>query len=211
MHEQKFKDLISSTWQVSVERRVLDLESEVKRSPGSIPTRGNIFHWIFLFSRRKVSAANIGIIAILVHFEKSSTGRQEVSRCCTRGEYDETIACRRCSIKLGNSPWIWNLGQTSCGVQNKGISGPRKGLTFSKKILMASNQRTRIYSSRMLVWPYLGIRSAQPRLDADSQSCIRCSNNPPNQSKAKQEKKIFLRNPHLIHRVHCSDASIGIW
>ena len=28
MREQKFKDLLSSTWQVSVERRVLDLESE---------------------------------------------------------------------------------------------------------------------------------------------------------------------------------------
>ena len=40
VHEQKFKDLISSKCQVSVERIVLDLESE---GPGSIPTRGNIF------------------------------------------------------------------------------------------------------------------------------------------------------------------------
>ena len=40
------------------------------RGPGSIPTGGNIFHWIFLFSYSKASAANIGIIAILVHFEK---------------------------------------------------------------------------------------------------------------------------------------------
>ena len=31
MHEQKFKDLLSSTCQVSVERRVLDLESEAMR------------------------------------------------------------------------------------------------------------------------------------------------------------------------------------
>ena len=30
----------------------------------------NLVHWIFLFSRSKASAANIGIIAILVHFEK---------------------------------------------------------------------------------------------------------------------------------------------
>ena len=74
VHEQKFKDLLSSTWQVSVERIVLDLESEAMRGPGSIPTRGNIFHWIFLFSRSKVSAADIGIIAILVHFEKNSIG-----------------------------------------------------------------------------------------------------------------------------------------
>ena len=70
VHEQKFKDLLSSTWQVTVETIVLDLESEVMRGPGSIPTGGNIFHWIFLFSRSKHSAANIGIIAILVHFEK---------------------------------------------------------------------------------------------------------------------------------------------
>ena len=69
VHEQKFTDLLSSTWQVSVERIVLDLES-VMRGPGSIPTGGNIFHLNFLFSRSKASASNIDIIAILVHFEK---------------------------------------------------------------------------------------------------------------------------------------------
>ena len=42
MHEQKFKDLLSSTCQISVERIVLDLESEVMRGRGSIPTGGNI-------------------------------------------------------------------------------------------------------------------------------------------------------------------------
>ena len=47
VHEQKFKDLLSSTCQVSPERRLLDLELEVMRGPGSIPTGGNIFHWIF--------------------------------------------------------------------------------------------------------------------------------------------------------------------
>ena len=40
VHEQKFKDLPSSKCQVSVERIVLDLESE---GQGSIPTRDNIF------------------------------------------------------------------------------------------------------------------------------------------------------------------------
>ena len=71
VHEQKFKDLLSSTCQVSVERIVLDLESEVMRGLGSITTGGNIFQWIFLFSHSKASVANIGIIAILVHFEKT--------------------------------------------------------------------------------------------------------------------------------------------
>ena len=42
VHELKFKDLLSSTCQVSVKRIVLDLESEVMRGPGSIPTGGNI-------------------------------------------------------------------------------------------------------------------------------------------------------------------------
>ena len=40
VHEQKFKDLLSSECQVSVERIVLDLESEVVRCLGSIPTGG---------------------------------------------------------------------------------------------------------------------------------------------------------------------------
>ena len=40
VHQQKFKDLLSSKCQVNVEKIVLDLESE---GPGSIPTRGNIF------------------------------------------------------------------------------------------------------------------------------------------------------------------------
>ena len=49
----------------------MGLESEVMRGLGSIPTGGNIFHWIFLFSCSKASAGNNGIIAILVHFEKT--------------------------------------------------------------------------------------------------------------------------------------------
>ena len=47
------------------------MESEVMRGLDSIPTGGNIFHWIFLFSHSKASDASIGIIAILVHFEKT--------------------------------------------------------------------------------------------------------------------------------------------
>ena len=39
VHEQKFKDLLSSTCKISPERRVLDFESEVQ---GSILTGGNI-------------------------------------------------------------------------------------------------------------------------------------------------------------------------
>ena len=42
VHEQKFKDSLSSTCQVSPERIVLDLESEVNHRPGFYPTRGNV-------------------------------------------------------------------------------------------------------------------------------------------------------------------------
>ena len=62
VHGQKFKDLPSSTWQ---ERRVLDLESEVMRGLGSIPTGGNILSLDF-FSCSKAFDANIGIIANFV-------------------------------------------------------------------------------------------------------------------------------------------------
>ena len=63
VQEQKFKDLLSSTCQVSPERIVLDLESEVMRGPGSIPTGDNILLLDFWFSHCKTCDANIGIIA----------------------------------------------------------------------------------------------------------------------------------------------------
>ena len=65
VHEQKFKDLLSSTCQVSVERIVLDLELEVMRCLGSIPAGGNILSLDFI-SCSKASDANIGIIANFV-------------------------------------------------------------------------------------------------------------------------------------------------
>ena len=62
VHEQKFKN----TCQVSPERTVSDLESEVMRGLGSVPTGSNILLVDFLFSRSKASDANIGIIANVV-------------------------------------------------------------------------------------------------------------------------------------------------
>ena len=60
---------------------MLDLESEVMRGLGFIPTGGNIFHWIFfLFSRSNASAANIGIIAFLVHFEKALMENLQIAK-----------------------------------------------------------------------------------------------------------------------------------
>ena len=57
VHEQNFKDHLSSTCQLSRERRVLDLESG---GQGSIPTVGNILSLdFFLFSRSKDENARI--------------------------------------------------------------------------------------------------------------------------------------------------------
>ena len=62
---------LTSKCKVSPERRVLDLESEVMRGPGSIPLGVSFFTGFF--SRSKASAANIGIIVIIVHFRKHSS------------------------------------------------------------------------------------------------------------------------------------------
>ena len=52
VHEQKIKDLLSSTCQVSPERIVSDLGSEILGGLVSIQTEGNIFHcfsFVFFF------------------------------------------------------------------------------------------------------------------------------------------------------------------
>ena len=65
VHEQKFKDLLSSTCQLHVERRVFDLESEAM---GSIPTGGNILSLeFFCFPAVK---AKMPILAFLCVCEK---------------------------------------------------------------------------------------------------------------------------------------------
>ena len=70
VHEQKFKDPLSSKCQVSSERRVLDLESEV---PGSVITVGNILSLdFFLFSCVKPFDGNIGIITNVVFVKNSN-------------------------------------------------------------------------------------------------------------------------------------------
>ena len=56
---------------LGLQRRVLDLESEVHDWPGFYLLLGsNFFHWIFFVFSRSKASANINIIAILVHFEK---------------------------------------------------------------------------------------------------------------------------------------------
>ena len=77
VHEQKFKDL-SGTCQVSVERRVLHLESEAMRGPDSIPTGGNILSLDFI-SWSKSSDANIGNFVYFVKNPIVSIARETLT------------------------------------------------------------------------------------------------------------------------------------
>ena len=54
------------------------------------------------------------------------TSCQEVSMCRTRGESEEWRWWRWWSMKVRDPPWLWNPGQMSPSVQNKGIIGPLK-------------------------------------------------------------------------------------
>ena len=67
VYKQNFKDLLSSTFQVSPERIVLDLESEVMRGPGSIPTG---FHRFFCFHVVKPLMPILALFPILFNYEK---------------------------------------------------------------------------------------------------------------------------------------------
>ena len=71
VHEQKFKDLLSRTCQVSVGGIVLDLESEAMKDPGSIPTGGNILSLDFFHKVRPLMPIFIAIIANFVYLRKT--------------------------------------------------------------------------------------------------------------------------------------------
>ena len=59
---------------------------------------------------------------------------QEVNRCRTADEIREFIACRRQSTQVRHPPWLWNPGETSPEVQNRGISGPTKRIYVLQKL-----------------------------------------------------------------------------
>ena len=59
-------------------------------------------------------------------WEMRSAAMLAVKRCRTRGASEESIASRWQSMQARDPPWLWNPGQTSSEVQNRGISGPSK-------------------------------------------------------------------------------------
>ena len=60
-----------------------------------------------------------------------NAGHQQVSRYNTRCEPEEFNAMWQ-SIQGRDPPWLWNLGETSTEVQDRGISRPTKRLIWSK-------------------------------------------------------------------------------
>ena len=61
MHEQKFKDLLSSTCLTSSDRKLLDLESEAMRGLVLSPLGVTFYHWIFLVHIVKMKMPMFGI------------------------------------------------------------------------------------------------------------------------------------------------------
>ena len=58
-----------------------------------------------------------------------------VSRCRTRDESQEFMACRWQSTQARDPPWLWNPVETSSEVQNRGYQWPHKKDSCPPKIL----------------------------------------------------------------------------
>ena len=67
-----------------------------------------------------------------------------VSRCCTRGESQEFMACRWQSTQVRDPPWLWNPGETSSEVQNRGISGSTKRTHVLQKFLKKKKKKKKL-------------------------------------------------------------------
>ena len=101
MHEQKFKDLLSSICPVSLERIVLDLESEVH------------FYWIFLFSHSKACDANVSIIANFVYH-----GKTRLYGLYSEKEQHRSTGLNGHVLRGSSGAWVYmSLGQVPYGGQ----------------------------------------------------------------------------------------------
>ena len=62
-------------------------------------------------------------------------GCQEVSRCCTSGESEESVTCRWWNTYVRDPRWLWNSVQTSPEVQKQGMSGSAKRTYVLEKLI----------------------------------------------------------------------------
>ena len=116
--------------------------------------------WSFLMSQKvkKVQIAKLLLLHTCVskymHQKQFScyAGRQEVSRCRTRGEYKKWW-----SIRVKDPNCLWNLGQTSSEVQNRCISVPTKSTDVLRKTILKIQE--------LLWWPtsYDELKNSQIR------------------------------------------------
>ena len=73
----------------------------------------------------------------------------KVSRCHTRVECEESIAGGWWSTKTKDPHWLWNSGQTSPDIQNRGTSGP------TKKTDVLQNFQKKFSVSHLKLFPYV--------------------------------------------------------
>ena len=71
-------------------------------------------------------------LRVQIHESKNDAGCQEVSRCHTANESEESTAHRHENMQASDLPWLWESRQTSQELHNKGISGPTKRNSKSK-------------------------------------------------------------------------------
>ena len=65
-------------------------------------------------------------------------GLYTVSRCHTSGEYGDHTSKK---ARKGDQPRLWNPGQTSPKLQNRGISGPTKGTHVPQKFILKKRKK----------------------------------------------------------------------
>ena len=116
------------------------------------------------------------------HIHLSKYINQKKFDCCAhdqeiswyhRGVSGESIAGRWSSMQVRDPQWLWNAGQTSPEVQNRGISGPTKRTdvlqNFSKKMLANGkidisgykSVETALYYAHVQAWKGCGFRTVK--------------------------------------------------
>ena len=110
MHEQKFKDLLSSTCQVSPERIVLDLESEIMTGPGSIPTGVLFVTGIFCFHAVKSVMPILALLPTLFNYEKTQLLTKSDKVVCKKPQLNLIIFTTRVAIEtIGTFVTVFSL------------------------------------------------------------------------------------------------------
>ena len=123
VHEQKFKDLLSNTWQVSVERLVLNLESEAMRGRGSIPTVSNILSLDF-FGFHVVKTKMPQLAFLCVCEKPYCWGKDGPEENITGGRINRAVIGCEQTLAVTDLSWqVWGERWSGCGGWGGGWGG----------------------------------------------------------------------------------------